>query len=212
MNPKGIMIVVDGGNGAGKSSVLRELLAHLTNKGVSCEFSREPGGTPISEKVRDILLDPDNEGMTDTTELLLFAAARAQHVEQLIKPALASGKVVVCDRFDSATFAFQHYARGIDYDLVGRTNDIALNGFSPDMTIILDIDVKLGVERIHGRGEGLDRLDAENFNFLERARAGYLEQATKSPDKFRVVDASQSQQQVFDDVKALVDELLSQHR
>ena len=95
---------------------------------------------------------------------------------------------------------------------MGRTNDIALNGFSPDMTIILDIDVKLGVERIHGRGEGLDRLDAENFNFLERARAGYLEQATKSPDKFRVVDASQSQQQVFDDVKALVDELLSQHR
>lgn len=208
---KGFMLVCDGSNGAGKTTVIKTIEQYLINKGFDVIVTREPGGTPIGEKVREVILDPSTPEMCNIAELMLFGAARAQHIEEKILPALESGKVVISDRFDAATFSFQHYARGIDLDVICNINNIALNGFSPDMNIILDLDPKLGLERVKQRGEGLDRLEDEKMEFLNKARNGYLTQAEQQPEKFRVIDASQTQEQVADVVLAVVDQLIEKH-
>src|SRR3546814_9368256 len=136
---KGLMIVVDGGNGAGKGTCLHDIEAFLSGLGLEVVMTREPGGTAIGEQIREILLDKSAVEMCDVTELMLFAAARAQHVRQKIIPAINAGKVVVSDRFDSATISFQHYARGLDLELINSLNDIAVAGLRPDFTIILEI-------------------------------------------------------------------------
>lgn len=193
---KGFMVVCDGSNGAGKTTVIKTMEQYLTNKGFDVVVTREPGGTPIGEKIREIILDPTTPEMCNMAELMLFGAARAQHINEKILPALAAGKVVISDRFDAATFSFQHYARGIDLDTICCINNMALNGFSPDMNIILDLDPIVGLERVKQRGEGLDRLEDEKMEFLDKARNGYLTQAKQQPHKFTVIDASQSQSQV----------------
>lgn len=193
---KGFMVVCDGSNGAGKTTVIKTMEQYLTKKGFDVVVTREPGGTPIGEKIREIILDPSTPEMFNMAELMLFGAARAQHINEKILPALAAGKVVISDRFDAATFSFQHYARGIDLDTICRINNMALNGFSPDMNIILDLDPIVGLERVKQRGEGLDRLEDEKMEFLDKARNGYLTQAKQQPHKFTVIDASQSQSQV----------------
>lgn len=205
---KGFMLVCDGSNGAGKTTVIKTIEQYLKNKGLDVVVTREPGGTPIGEKIREVILDPSTPEMCDITELMLFGAARAQHIIEKILPALTAGKVVISDRFDAATFSFQHYARGIDLDIIRKINNMALNGFSPDMNIILDLDPKLGLERVKQRGEGLDRLEDEKMEFLEKARNGYLTQAQQTPDKFTVIDASQSQEQVAKLVINVVEKLI----
>lgn len=205
---KGFMLVCDGSNGAGKTTVIKTIEQYLKNKGLDVVVTREPGGTPIGEKIREVILDPSTPEMCDITELMLFGAARAQHIIEKILPALTAGKVVISDRFDAATFSFQHYARGIDLDIIRKINNMALNGFSPDMNIILDLDPKLGLERVKQRGEGLDRLEDEKMEFLEKARNGYLTQAQQTPDKFTVIDASQSQEEVAKLVIDVVDKLI----
>src|SRR5690606_36325446 len=130
--------------------------------------------------------------MCDMTELLLFAAARAQHLQEKILPALEAGKIVLCDRFNSATISFQHYARGLDLGLVERINALAVNGFRHDLYLILDLDPALGLQRVQQRGERLDRLEAERLAFLQRARHGYLAQAQQDPQRFKVLDARQN--------------------
>jgi dTMP kinase len=205
---KGCMIVCDGSNGAGKSTVLQAIETHLRAAGREPVMTREPGGTPIGEKIRDILLSPETPEMCDATELLLFAAARAQHVREKIVPAIEAGKIVVSDRFDSATVSFQHYARGLPLDLIERLNAIALNGFRADLTVILDLDPAVGLERIRGRGGKLDRLEQENLDFLRRAREGYLTQARNDPGRFAVIDASQPLESVIADAVGVVDRLL----
>ncbi|XQW86647.1 dTMP kinase [Thalassotalea piscium] len=205
---KGFMVVVDGSNGAGKTTVINELEKYLTSKGLDVVLTREPGGTPIGEKIRGIILDPTTPEMSDMTELMLFGAGRAQHLQEKIIPALNAGKIVISDRFDAATFSFQHYARGIDLATIVKINDLAIDGFAPDINIILDLDPLEGLKRVKSRGEGLDRLEDEKVDFLVKARNGYLSQAKDQPEKFAVVDASQSKSQVLSHVIAIVDSLL----
>ena len=204
------MLVVDGGNGAGKTTVIAKIKNFLEEKGVEVIVTREPGGTPIGEKIRELILDPETPEMCDTTELPLFAAARAQHLHEKILPALEQGKVVVSDRFDTATISFQHYARNIDIDLIQKINGSAVGDFKPAMNLILDIDPELGLQRVHQRGEKLDRLEKEKLTFLDKARKGYLTQAEQEPDRFRIVDASQSKEAVEIEALKVVEELLKQ--
>ncbi|MDM0023670.1 dTMP kinase [Variovorax saccharolyticus] len=206
---KGRMIVCDGGNGAGKSTVLAAIEQHLRRQGRDPVMTREPGGTPIGEKVRGILLSPDTPEMLGITELLLFAAARAQHVREKIRPALEAGKVVVSDRFDSATISFQHYAQGLPLELVTQINAFATEGFKPDLTIVLDLDPALGLERVGTRGGPLDRIELQELDFLKRAREGYLAQANADPEGFVVIDAAQPLEQVIEAAIAEVDRVLS---
>lgn len=205
------MLVCDGSNGAGKTTVIKGIEAYLTSKGYEVVLTREPGGTEIGEKIREVILNPETPQMTDIAELMLFGAARAQHIEEKIKPALAAGKVVISDRFDAATFSFQHYARGIDLKVIKTINDLALNGFKPDMNIILDLEPELGLQRVQQRGEGLDRLEDEKIDFLKRARDGYLAQANAQPELFTVVDARHSQEQVLQQCLKAVDNLVMRY-
>lgn len=206
---KGYMLVCDGSNGAGKTTVIKTIVKHLESLGREVVVTREPGGTPISEEIRGLLLNSNNGNMCDVTELLLFGASRAQHVQEKILPALNDGKIVISDRFDSATVSFQHYARGLSLELIETINDIALDGFKADMTIILDLDPVTGLERVVSRGDALDRMEDQKLKFLQDARDGYLKQAKQSPDRFRVVDASKSMKDVASDVLAIVDTLIS---
>ncbi len=206
--PIGCMIVCDGGNGAGKSTVLKAIAQHLQQQGHDHVMTREPGGTPIGEKIRDILLSTDSSAMCGMTELMLFAAARAQHVREKIIPAIRLGKVVVSDRFDSATVSFQHFARGLPLDLIKTLNELAIDGFRPDVTIILDLDPVAGLERVTSRGSQLDRMEKENIEFLSRAREGYLSQARDEPDRFVVIDASQPLERVVAEAISVVDQVI----
>jgi len=208
---KGFMVVFDGSNGAGKTTVIKSVEKHLLSKGFDVLLTREPGGTPIGEKIREVILDPSTPEMSFMTELMLFGAGRAQHIQEKIIPALSEGKIVISDRFDAATFSFQHFARGIDLDTIIKINDLALNGFSPNMNIILDLDPAEGLKRVQNRGEGLDRLEDEKADFLIRARNGYLKQAEQSPEKFEVIDAAQSKEKVLEDVIHVIDVLLGKH-
>ncbi|MCW8831785.1 MAG: dTMP kinase [Colwellia sp.] len=208
---KGFMVVFDGSNGAGKTTVIKGVEKYLIAKGYDVLLTREPGGTPIGEKIREVILDPSTPEMSFMTELMLFGAGRAQHIEEKIVPALAQGKIVISDRFDAATFSFQHYARGIDLDTIMKINDLALAGFSPDMNIILDLDPNEGLKRVHSRGEGLDRLEDEKADFLAKARNGYLAQAKQTPERFEVIDAAQSKENVLTDVIRVIDTLLEKH-
>jgi dTMP kinase len=202
------MIVCDGGNGAGKSTVLKAIEVHLKDLGLDPVMTREPGGTPIGERIRDILLDRGAAEMCDVTELMLFGAARAQHLQQKILPAIGAGKIVVSDRFNSATVSFQHYARGISFDVISQLNEIAIGDFKPNITIILDLDPAIGLDRVASRGSELDRLEKEKIDFLEKARHGYLEQAKLDPGHFVVIDASQSLDVVVQEAIAIVDRTL----
>lgn len=203
------MLVFDGSNGAGKTTVIKGVEKYLTLKGFDVLLTREPGGTPIGEKIRDVILDPSTPEMCFMTELMLFGAGRAQHIQEKIIPALAQGKIVISDRFDAATYSFQHFARGIDLATIRKINDLALAGFSPEMNIILDLDPNEGLKRVLSRGEGLDRLEDEKSDFLIKARNGYLKQAEQFPDKFEIIDAAQSKEDVLSDVINIIDALLA---
>tara|TARA_R110002050_G_scaffold283239_3_gene431484 strand:- start:1783 stop:2448 length:666 start_codon:yes stop_codon:yes gene_type:complete len=209
---KGFMVVFDGSNGAGKTTVIKSVENYLVSKGFDVVLTREPGGTPIGEKIRDVILDPSTPEMSFMTELMLFGAGRAQHIQEKIIPALEKGKIVLSDRFDAATFSFQHFARGIDLDTIIKINNLALNGFSPSMNIILDLEPSEGLKRVRSRGEGLDRLEDENSDFLIKARNGYLTQAAQSPEKFTVVDAAQSKEKVLEEVIQIIDTLIDKYR
>lgn len=205
---KGFMIVCDGSNGAGKTTVIKAITEYLKTKNLEVVVTREPGGTVIGEKIREVLLSTDTPEMCDLTELMLFGAARAQHLKEKILPAIIAGKVVVSDRFVAATISFQHFARGLNSDLINQINDLVLDGFQPDMNIILDLDPVIGLQRVHSRGEGLDRFDGEKLEFLVKARNGYLEQAKNNPEIFEIVDASQPLEQVVSDVLKIVDKVV----
>lgn len=205
------MVVFDGSNGAGKTTVINEVEKYLIAKGFDVLLTREPGGTEIGERIREILLDSSSVKMCHTTELMLFGAGRAQHIQEKIKPALNRGQIVISDRFDAATFSFQHYARGIELAEIIQINNLALNGFSPEMNIILDLDPQEGLKRVKQRSQELDRLEDEKLDFLIRARNGYLTQAEEKPNTFKVVDASKSKESVLEDVIKIIDSLLIEY-
>ena len=190
---KGCFITIEGVEGVGKSTNISHIESVLEKEGISFISTREPGGTPLAERIREILLDKNETSMQDMTELLMVFAARSQHVEELIKPALARGQWVICDRFTDSSFAYQGYGRQTDINIIAETERLALGDFSPDMTFLLDLPVEIGLDRAGKRGE-LDRFEKEDLDFFNRVRQGFLERA--KADRFRVIDANKSLEEV----------------
>lgn len=188
-NQQGRFITLEGGEGVGKSTNLAFIREYLVQRGLPVVQTREPGGTPLAEKIRSLLLDKSSEPMADLTELMLVFAARAQHLQQVIRPALERGDWVLCDRFTDATYAYQGYGRGLDHDLIERLQALVHPDLRPDLTLLLDIDIELGLARAGERG-GLDRIESEQRSFFESVRQGYLTLARQEPDRFVVLDAS----------------------
>ena len=209
MLSRGMFISLEGVEGCGKSTQAELLVEHVAGLGYSVIATHEPGGTPIAEQVREILLEPRNSDMTDITELLLYLASRAQHVTQLIRPALAEGKVVICQRFSDATFAYQGYARGLDLNLLKQMNEIATGGLKPHLTLLLDIEAERGLSR--KQQEGWDRLESENVSFHNKVREAYLTIARQSPERVQVIDADRSVQSVHISIRECVDRRLAAH-
>lgn len=205
---KGLFITFEGIDGCGKSTQLRLLKGYFDSKNIDYVEIREPGGTVIGEKIRGILLDKKNDSMVPMTELMLFEAARAQIVEEIIKPSLASGKFVICDRFFDSTLAYQGYANAMGYDLVSSMNEIATGGLKPDVTFLLDIDPKTAHQRRIGRGEEEDRIELMGLGYQEKVRAGYLEIESKDSRVFRL-DASMTPEDIFAIIKDKVWDLIT---
>lgn len=205
---RGMFITLEGVEGCGKSTQIRLLSKYLDKKGVKHIITREPGGTGISDKIREILLDPTNSKMEHETELLLYAASRAQHVLELIVPALKEGKIVLCDRFSDSTLAYQGHARGIDRGLIDKCLEIATGGLKADLTFLLDIPAEVGIER--ARKKGVDRLEGEDLIFHKRVRQGFLKIAKEDPGRILVVDATCSVDELFLKLKHVLEEKLKQ--
>jgi len=205
---RGLFITLEGGEGAGKSTNLDYLCKHLERSGIPLLITREPGGTELGEKIRQLLLDPGNGEMSPDTELLLMFAARAQHLHQVILPALERGTWVVCDRFTDATYAYQGGGRGIDKERIRRLEDWVQLGFQPDMTILFDLATDIGLERAAKRGD-LDRFEQEQNAFFENVREAYLERAAFDPQRFRVINAGVQLGEVQQQLDHVLDELLA---
>lgn len=194
---RGKFISLEGGEGAGKSTLLNGLRTFLVGHGVPLELTREPGGTPLGEAVRAIVLDPVHRGMSAETELLLMFASRAQLVREVIEPALAAGHWVLCDRFTDASFAYQGGGRGQPIERIVDLEDWAACGLKPDLTLLLDLPVATGRARAAGRGDA-DRIEVEADAFFERVREAYRARAAAEPARFRLIDASLPPAQVLE--------------
>lgn len=204
----GKFITLEGTEGAGKSTALGFIEDKIRQTGVDLIVTREPGGTALGEKIRDLLLDKSHTMMCDDTELLLMFAARAQHLNELIKPALADGKWVLCDRFTDATYAYQGGGRGLSTDHIATLETLVQNTLRPDLTLLLDIPVEQGLARAGQRG-ALDRFEQEQVAFFERVRQSYLQRARQYPEQYRVVDASLSVESVQQQLTKIIDSLIS---
>lgn len=185
----GKFITFEGGEGAGKSSNMALAQRLLEERGIECVITREPGGTDTAERIREVLLTPSSETMSQMTELLLMFAARAQHLEQKIKPALARGAWVLCDRFTESTYAYQGYGRQLGTEAISVLENLVQDSLRPDLTLLFDVPVEIGMARAGKRGE-LDRIESEQQDFFERIRDGFLQQARQASQRWRVIDAS----------------------
>lgn len=201
---KGIFISLEGIEGTGKTTQSRLLSEVLIEKGYEVVLTHEPGGTAIGDRIREILLHVNHGAMSYMTELLLYNAARAQHISEKILPAIKAGKIVITDRFIDSTVAYQGYGRGIDIQLIKSINNIATEGVKPDLTIIFDLDVETGMKRNRGINK-IDRLELEDIEFHRKVRDGYLKIANEEPQRIKVIDASTS----IEDVRAKVWEIIS---
>ena len=201
MSSRGLFITVEGIDGCGKSTQARLIAAALEAAGHDVLRLREPGGVKISEQIRAILLDPANAEMGDACELLLYEAARAQLVHQVIRPALAAGKTVVCDRFYDSTTAYQAFADGLDRNMVSQANELAVDGCRPDLTLVFDLPVEDALRRRSGR-EAEDRLELKGLEFQERVAAGFRAVAADEPGRVKLIDAGESIAEVFSGVAA----------
>lgn len=193
---RGKFISLEGGEGAGKSTLLTGLRQHIEQHGIALVQTREPGGTGVGEAIRAIVLDPAQRGLAAETELLLMFASRAQLVREVIEPALASGRWVLCDRFADASYAYQGGGRGQPLERIAELERWACAGLQPDLTLLLDLPVATGRARAAGRGDA-DRIETEADSFFERVRASYRTRAAAEPERFRTIDASQSPTQVL---------------
>ncbi len=196
---RGKFITYEGCDGCGKSTQLRMLSEYLTKAGIPHIFTREPGGGKISEQIREILLNGKNSEMTDECEALLYAAARVQHLADRVEPALAEGKLVICDRYVDSSLAYQAYARGLGVDFVGKINAFALEKYLPDVTVFIDLTPEAAFKRKHGADEN-DRMELAGMEFHKRVYAGYTAIAKESPDRVARVDGNKSPQEIFDNV------------
>jgi dTMP kinase len=209
---KGFFITFEGVEGSGKSTQIRLLDELLRSKGRQTVLTREPGGTSIGDRIREILLSPNSSQMHSTTELLLYEAARCQHIHEVIGPALESGKIVLCDRYADATTAYQGAAREIDMTTVETLHRIATDNLIPDLTILLDCPVEVGLKHAVRRNEELnltgneDRFEREKVEFHERVRQGYLDIAKKEPNRVKVLDATGSIEEVHEEIIKIMGE------
>ena len=203
----GKFITIEGTEGVGKSTNLAYVHEWLTNRGVDVMVTREPGGTPLAEEIRTLLLAKRDEAVDETAELLLVFAARAQHLQQVIKPALARGAWVLCDRFTDATYAYQGSGRGLDVATIAQLEQLVQGDLRPDLTLVLDIDVELGLQRARQRAE-LDRFESEAVAFFERVRAAYRALAEAAPARYAVVNAGQPLVAVQQDIDRVLQALL----
>ena len=205
---RGKFITVEGIEGTGKSTNIDFLTSLIEKYGLEVMRTREPGGTPMAEKIRQLLLDHDQEALPEIAELLLFFASRSLHLRNAIMPALAAGKWVVCDRFTDASRAYQGSGRGLDAGRIEQLADWVQEGIEPDLTILLDAPAEIGMQRAADRGEG-DRMDSQELSFYRRVRKGYLRLAKQHPARFAIVDASRSLEQVQASITVEVDRFFS---
>lgn len=204
---RGIFITFEGPEGSGKSTHSRRLAEELTRDGYEVVHTAEPGGTGLGRRIREILLKKDSVRLGARAELLLFEADRAQHLEELISPALEEGKLVLCDRFNTATFAYQGYGLGMDMDMIDMVDSMATGGMSPDLTVLLDVDVATGLIRAGAEGPA-DRMEKRGTDFHEKVRGGYLDLAAKDPDRIKVVDACAGIEDAYGVIKDMVYDLI----
>ncbi|PUA26787.1 MAG: dTMP kinase [Cellvibrio sp. 79] len=204
---RGKFLTIEGTEGVGKSTNLAFVCDWLKTRGLDVVVTREPGGTPMAEEVRSLLLSKRDEPVDETAELLLVFAARAQHLAQVIKPALARGAWVLSDRFTDATYAYQGGGRGLNKAVIEELEELVQGDLRPDLTLILDIDVELGLNRARQRGE-LDRFESETIGFFERVREAYRQRAESAPDRYRLINAGATLPEVQAEIDSVLSELL----
>jgi dTMP kinase len=209
-------ITFEGGDGTGKTTQLKALESYLTARGKFCLSTREPGGTSLGKLIRQVLLEVGEQKITSPTELFLYLADRAQHIQEIVRPAIEQGKIVLCDRYTDSTLAYQGYGRGIDLALLRQLNDIASQGIRPDLTFLFDCSVEVGLSRTAQRqfqaatGKNReDRFEKEKIEFHERVRAGFLELAHVEPERFCMIEASRSVQEITEEIKRIVNQKLA---
>lgn len=204
---RGIFVSIEGIDGSGKTTLKQELIDHFSGQ-TEVLGIREPGGTDVSEKIRKILLDEENRSMLPRTEALLYAAARSQVVEELIRPALEAGKMVIADRYMDSTIAYQGYGRGLDFTFLSSLNQLCTGGLTPDLTLLLDLDTYIARSRLLHRRR--DRLEGEGFVFQQRVRRGYLDLFAGQPDRIRLLEASQSKEALLRQAVAMISDLMEE--
>jgi dTMP kinase len=208
-----LFITFEGVEGSGKTTQIGRLKRYLTKKGIPCKVTREPGGSPIGERIRKILLNPHHQEMSPLSELLLYEASRAQHVKEVLKPLFKKGGVILCDRFNDASIAYQGYGRKVDLKWVEKLNRLSSQGINPDLTFLLDCPSDVGIKRALRRNQVLkkereERFEREKIQFHQLVRKGYLSIARKEPDRVRVIDTRQGEEKVFEKIRQIVDELI----
>lgn len=207
MSRPGLFITLEGGEGAGKSTQLPRIHDWLADRGHDVLVTRQPGGTPLAERIRALLLDRDHEEMCPLTELLLLFADRAQFLDELVKPALARGRTVLCDRFTDSTRAYQGGGRGLPGDVIETLATLVHGDLEPDLTLLLDLPVEEGLRRAVGRGEP-DRMERERDGFHQRVRETYRMLAESAPDRVRLIDASGDPEEVWKHIRPVLDEVI----
>ena len=204
---KNLFITLEGIEGAGKSTVIDFIENFITSSGYDVVKTREPGGTAICEQIREILLNKNNDKLTDDTELLLIFAARAQHLSEIILPNLTSNKIVLCDRFIDASYAYQGAGRGIEQSKINLLENWVMPDIKPDLTFLLDLDPKIAFERTNKRSDA-DRFESEDIHFFEKIRQYYLERAENEPERFRVINSELSLEDVQEQIKNILKDMV----
>lgn len=207
---RGYFITAEGNEGAGKSSIVTMASQYLAEKGIEVVTSREPGGIAIAEQIRSVILDNNNTMMDGRTEALLYAAARRQHYIEKIVPTLNQGKTIICDRFIDSSLAYQGHARGLGIDDILAVNEFATDNLFPDLTLYLDVDPELGLQRImENERREVNRLDLESMSFHQKVREGYLEVLKRFPQRIVKINANENLENVFQQVKTVLDQFLA---
>ncbi len=204
---RGLFISIEGVEGAGKSTQLKHIKHYLETSGKTVLVTREPGGTELGEKIRELLLTPTDSAMAIDTELLLMFAARAEHIDKVIKPALERGEWVISDRFTDATFAYQGGGRGIDEQRISQLAEWTLQGMEPDLTLLFDLPVEIGQQRVISRNEGIDRFEQEKVDFFYKIRTAYLDLAARHSRRIKIIDSSRSIEDIQNELIDLLSKL-----